>query len=164
MSASIVSSWHVPSLMPLELGAVNHMNVNMIIYPAVIVHGLADAEAVLTLGLPVTLLSASGAAMFAGCVWWREMVVAARSAFPDTEAMDILDCADASGMAMGSLRSGLCRLVLWPEAPGWASVAAIAERQGGFVLSAAPAALDVADRNAMRRLDGWLRKSDLSGT
>jgi hypothetical protein len=67
-------------------------------------------------------------------------------------------------MAMGSLRSGICRLVLWPEAPGWASVVAIAQRQGGFVLSAAPAALDLANRNALRRLDGWLRKSSGSET
>ena len=51
MSASIVSGWHVPSLMPLELGAVNRMNVSMILHPAVIVHGLADAKAALTLGL-----------------------------------------------------------------------------------------------------------------
>jgi hypothetical protein len=150
--------------MPLELGAVNRINVRMIIHPAVIVHGLADAKAALTLGLPVTLLSAPGAAMFAGCVWWREMVAAARAAFPETEAMDILDCADASGVAMGSLRSRICRLVLWREAPGWASVAAIAERQGGFVLSAAPAALDLANRNAIRRLNGWLREPSTSGT
>ncbi len=136
----------------------------MIIHPAVIVHGQADAKAALMLGLPVTLLSAPGAAMFAGCVWWREMVAAARAAFPDTEATDILDCADASGMAMGSLRSGVCRLVLWPEAPGWASVVTIAERQGGFVLRSAPAALDLGNHNATRRLDGWLRKAGASET
>jgi hypothetical protein len=160
MSASIVSGWHVPPLMPLELGAVNHLNAGMIIHPAVIVHGLADAKAVLTLGLPVTLLSAPGAAIFAGCVWWREMVAAARAGFPDTEALDILDCADASGMALGALRSGVCRLVLWPEAPGWASVVAVAERQGGFVLHAAPAALDLGEGNGMHRLGGWLRASN----
>ena len=150
--------------MPLELGAVNRMNVSMIIHPAVIVHGLADAKVALMLGLPVTLLSAPGAAMFAGCVWWREMVAAARAVFPGTEATNILDCADASGMAMGSLRSGICRLVLWPQAPGWASVVAVAERQGGFVLSAAPAALDLANRNAVRRLEGWLREPTAPGT
>ena len=150
--------------MPLELGAVNRLNVSMIIHPAVIVHGLSDAKAALAPGLPVTLLSAPGAALSAGCVWWREIVAAARGAFPETEAMDILDCADASGMAMGSLRSGICRLVLWPEAPGWAGVVAIAERQGGFVLSAAPAALDFANRNETRQLDGWLRRPGASET
>jgi hypothetical protein len=92
------------------------------------------------------------------------MVAAAQAAFPDTEALDILDCGNASGMAMGSLRSGICRLVLWPEAPGWASVVAIAERQGGFVLRSAPAALDLANRNGMRRLDDWLRQSSVPET
>jgi hypothetical protein len=128
----------------------------MIVHPAVIVHGVADAKAALAPGLPVTLLSAPGAAVFAGCLWWREIVAAARAACPDTAATDILDCADASGMAMGALRSGVCRLVLWPDAPGWDRVAAIAERQGGFVLRQAPAALDLAERNAIRRLHGWL--------
>ena len=129
----------------------------MIVHPTVIVHGVADAQAALAPGLPVTLLSAPAAAVFAGCQWWREMVAVARAAYPDTQATDILDCADASGMAMGALRGGVCRLVLWPDAPGWDRVAAIAERQGGFVLRQAPAALDLAQRNAIRRLHGWLR-------
>jgi hypothetical protein len=52
----------------------------MIIHPAVIVHGLSDARAALRPGWPVTLLSAPGAALFAGCLWWRELVAAARVA------------------------------------------------------------------------------------
>ena len=90
----------------------------MIIYPAVIVHGMADAQAALALGLPVTLLSAPAAAQFAGCLWWREVVAGARLRHPDTAATDILDCADASGVALGALRCGVLRLVLWPAAPG----------------------------------------------
>jgi hypothetical protein len=154
-------------LMPLQLNAVNRLNaiiasaikMDMIVHPAVIVHGVADAKAALAPGLPVTLLSAPGAGLFAGCMWWREVVAAARACCPETEATDILDCADASGMAMGALRSGVCRLVLWPDAPGWSGVATIAERQGGFVLRQAPAALDLAHRNAIRRLHVWLRGS-----
>jgi hypothetical protein len=135
----------------------------MIVYPAVIVHGLADAMAALGPGLPVTLLSAPGAAQFAGCLWWREIVSAAHANCPDTEAIDILDCADASGIAIGALRSAVCRLVLWPDAPGWDGVAAIAERQGGFVLRQAPPALDLAQRNAIRRLPGWLQSTERGG-
>ncbi len=130
----------------------------MIVYPAVIVHGLADARAALAPGLQVTLLSAPGAALFAGCLWWRQLVATARNEYPCTEASDILDCADASGLAMGALRSGVHRLVLWPQAPGHAKVAAIAEGQGGVVLPQAPAALDLAGHNAIRRLDAWLRQ------
>lgn len=131
----------------------------MIIYPAVIVHGLADAQSALAPALPVTLLSASGAALYAGCLWWREMVAAARAEHAGTPALDILDCADASGMAMGALRSGVCRLVLWTGASGRRAVAAIAEQQGGFVLPQAPPALDLAQRNARRHLSSWLRES-----
>ena len=135
----------------------------MIVHPAVIVHGLADAKAALAPGLPVTLLSAPGAALFAGCLWWREIITAARAVSMNTEATDILDCADASGMAMGALRSGVFRLVLWPDAPGWHGVAAIAERAGGFVLRQAPPALDLAQRNAIRGLHAWLRDSGGGG-
>ena len=81
----------------------------MIVHPAVIVHGVADAHAALAPGLAVTLLSAPGAALFGGCLWWREIIAIARAAHAATEAMDILDCADASGMAMGALRRGVCR-------------------------------------------------------
>ncbi len=131
----------------------------MIIYPAVIVHGATDATVALAPGLAVTLLSAPGAGAFAGCLWWRQIVAIARANHPETDAIDILDCADASGMAMGALRAGVCRLVLWPSAPGWRSVLAIARQQGGFVLARAPAALDMAERNAIRRLHPWLRRS-----
>ena len=136
----------------------------MIVHPAVIVHGLADAQAAMAVGAPVTLLSAPGAAGFAGCLWWRALVAGAVAAFPDTVTMDILDCGDASGLAMGALRCGVSRLVLWRDSPGWAAVAAVADRQGGFVLTEAPAALDLARRGAMRRLHGWLRTGGGSAT
>ncbi|HEY1412467.1 MAG TPA: hypothetical protein VGF36_10010 [Rhodopila sp.] len=129
----------------------------MIIHPAVIVHGLADANAALAPGLPVTLLSASGAALFAGCAWWAAIVAAARAGNPQTEAMDILDCADASGTAMGALRTGVHRLILWPEAPGWDAVAAVAGQAGGFILPEPPPALDLSQHNAIRRLHTWLQ-------
>jgi hypothetical protein len=140
----------------------------MIVHPAVIVHGVAHAEAALAPGLPVTLLSAPGAAGFAGCLWWRQIVVLARATHERTEVIDILDCADASGSAMGALRSGVCRLVLWRTASGWDGVAAIAERQGGFGTSSIglgkaecrpPAGRMVARRRAPRRMTStpWLR-------
>jgi hypothetical protein len=136
----------------------------MIVHPAVIVHGLEDARAAVAPGHPVTLLSAPGAALFAGCLWWGEMIAAARAESPHTPVVDILDCADASGLALGALRSGTNRLVLWPEAPGWTAVAAIAAEQGGFVLPHAPPSLDLARRGAILRLDAWLLASSASET
>ena len=128
--------------------------------PAVVVHGLADARTVLALGRPVTLLSAPGAALYAGCGWWRALIERARSDHPNAVLDDILDCADASGFALGALRDGQRRLVLSSIAPGWASVAAIALSLGGEVLSMRPPALDMADRPTARRLRNWLRTPD----
>jgi hypothetical protein len=128
-------------------------------YPAVVVHGLADVRQVLACAAPVTLLSAPGAGVFAGCLWWREIIAVGRLAFPDTPQTDILDCADASGLALGALRCGVSRLVLWPEASGWPAVAAIAQAKGGFVLTAPPPALDLAQPRQRRRLHAWLRAS-----
>jgi len=138
--------------MPLEFGPVNRLSTPMELPPAVIVHGLKDAHDVLALRRPVVLLSAPGAALFAGCLWWREVVAACDA----HAAIDVLDCADASGLALGALRSGVNRLVLWPDAPGWDAVAEVAACQGGFVLTAAPPALNMAHRGARHRLHAWL--------
>ena len=75
-------------------------------------HGLADARLALSCGLPVTLLSAPGAALYAGCGWWRALVRQARAEFPDVPVADILDCADGAGQALAALRIGQQRLVL----------------------------------------------------
>jgi hypothetical protein len=119
------------------------LNGDMEHYPAVIVHSLADAEAALAQGRVdggVTLLSAPGAALYAGCGWWRALVEAARTRHPDVPCMDVLDCADGTGQAMAALRIGVTRLVLWPDAPGRDAVVGIAESLGGFVLTAPPPA------------------------
>jgi hypothetical protein len=117
----------------------------MELYPAVIIHDLAEAVAVLANAAKcqlqdrgVTLLSAPGAALHAGCGWWRALVEQARAVYPNVPCIDILDCADATGQARAALRIGVSRLVLWPEAPGREAVVAIAESLGGFVLTAAP--------------------------
>jgi hypothetical protein len=126
-------------------------------YPAVVVHGLADARAVLSVGKPVTLLSAEGAALYAGSGWWRTMIARATAAYPDVPCDNILDCADASGLALGALRIGQRRIILHPSAPGWAQVAAIAASLRRVVLAERPPALDMAQRGASRRLHDWLR-------
>jgi hypothetical protein len=109
----------------------------------VTVHGLGEATAALAEaqaeGGGVTLISAPGAALYAGCGWWRALVHAARAANPDVPCIDILDCADGTGQALAALRIGVTRLVLWPDAPGRDAVVSIAEAMGGFVLPAPPA-------------------------
>ncbi len=131
--------------------------------PAVVVHGLVHARSVLAIGRSVTLLSAPGAALFAGCGWWRAVIERARGEYPGVPIDDILDCADARGLALGALRIGQRRLVLSPTSPGWQSVAAIAASLGGEVLTSRPPAFDMAERNAARRLHEWLQVQTTPG-
>ena len=126
-------------------------------YPAVVIHGLADARVVLTFGVSVTLLSAPGAASFGGCIWWRVLVRLVRAEFADAAIADILDCADASGLAVGALRIGQRAIVLDPAAPGRESVVAIAASLGAEVLAHRPEAIDLSKPAEARRLHEWLR-------
>ncbi len=137
----------------------------MRIPPAVVVHGLADARAALAPGAAVTLLSAPGAALYAGCGWWQALVTRARAERPETPVHDILDCADGSGQALAALRIGQHNLVLTPDAPGWAAIAAIAGQRGGTVLAERPPALDLALPGGLRRLADWLNpRADPDGS
>lgn len=124
--------------------------------PAVIVHGLAQARLALSAGQPVTLLSAPGAALYAGCGWWRALVRRACAEYPAVPVADILDCGEGSGQALAALRIGQQHLVLSPAAPGWDAVAAIVAERGNVLLRQAPPALDLAASNSARRLHDWL--------
>jgi hypothetical protein len=128
----------------------------MIFPPAVVVHGLRHARAALAPGLPVTLLSARGAALYAGCGWWRALMQAAGA------EIDIIDCADAPGQAMAALRIGQRRIVLDPG-PAFPAVSAAAAACGAVVLPERPHALDLAIPGAERRLVAWL-KGDKPGS
>jgi hypothetical protein len=126
-------------------------------YPAVVVHGLVHARAVLAVGRPVTLLSARGAALYAGAAWWLALMGRLRLENRAVSFEDILDCADASGLALSALRIGQRIVVLEPEAPGWSSVTAIAGSLGCEVLTHRPPALDMSIPSEGRRLRVWLR-------
>jgi hypothetical protein len=135
----------------------------MVVYPAVVIHGLAEARDVLARGRPVSLFSAPGAGLYAGCGWWRALIVRARAEFPETPALAVLDCAHGAGQALAALRIGVVHLVLWPDAPGWPAVAAIARAKGGFLLDRLPPALDLARRGSIRMLDDWLQARSVTG-
>jgi hypothetical protein len=128
----------------------------MILPPAVVVHGLSDALAALRPGRPVTLLSARGAAVYAGALWWRELIAAARAACPATDACDVLDCADAPGQAMAALRVGQRLIVLDPSCAAFTAVEAAARTLGGRVMPSPPPSLDLGSVGARRRLARWL--------
>jgi hypothetical protein len=133
--------------------------ISPLIHPAVVVHGAEDVRTALRLGLPVALLSAPGAALYAGCAWWRELVQLALQEFPAAVIAEALDCAAAPGRALEAIRLGQACLVLSPASPGFPAVSAIAKARGLLLLSERPVALDLAQRGAVRRLDAWLRMS-----
>ena len=140
----------------------------MIHPPAVLDHGRAHAAVAVapqgppsgatsgSVCRPVTLLSAPGAALYAGPGWWRALVAAARAGRDPALVADILDCADDPAQALAALRLGQAWLVLAPNAPGFTAVAAVAAARGGGVLAAPPPALDLAQPGAERRLAAWL--------
>ena len=119
--------------------------------PAAVVHGLPHLRQALAPGRPVTLLSGPGAALYAGCGWWRALMAMGAGGHPD-----ILDCGDAAGRALEALRAGCRLLVLDGALPSWPLVSARAAAYGGFLLPARPPALDLAQPGAHRRLERWL--------
>lgn len=126
----------------------------MTLPPAVIVHGLAQARAALAPGLAVTLLSAPGAAQYAGVGWWRALVEAAAAggALPP----DILDCGAAPGRVLEALRMGQRRLVLRARPDVFADLRQRAASLGGVLMPDPPASLDLAQPGATRHLTAWL--------
>ncbi|MSP05909.1 MAG: hypothetical protein EXR05_11915 [Acetobacteraceae bacterium] len=128
--------------------------------PTVVVHGMADVALACAPGLAVTLLSAPGAAVFAGPGWWLALMRLARAQFPGVVTADWLDCADAAGLALAALRLGQRTLILDPACPAFAAVAATAAALGARVCPLRPQALDLAERGAERRVRDWLSYRD----
>lgn len=115
------------------------------------VHGLAHARLALAPGRPVTLLSAPGAAIYAGCLWWQQLLAEA-----GCEKLALLDCADAPGRALEALKLGLKGIVLHAPPSAFALVAEIASAQDAVLLGHPPRALDLAQQGAVRHLEAWL--------
>jgi hypothetical protein len=124
--------------------------------PAVVVHGANDLARILAPGRRLTLLSARGAALFAGCGWWIALAGRARALAPELIAADVLDCADSPARALGALRLGQRMLILDPDAPSRTAVCEAASSLGAVVLEHRPPALDMAERGADRRLGACL--------
>ena len=124
--------------------------------PAVVVHGAADVERACAPGLKLTLLSAPGAAVFAGPGWWLALIRQSRARHGGLIAHDILDCADAPGLALAALRLGQRTLILDRACPAFDTVLTTATSLGARLQANRPDALDMAVPGAERRLAAWL--------
>ncbi|GAB0118521.1 hypothetical protein [Acidisoma sp. 7E03] len=135
--------------------------------PVVMIHGLAHGRAALAPRLPVTLLSAPAAALFAGPPWWIALLASLRAEHAGFAFDDVLDCGDAPGLAAQALRLGQCRILFAGGTPALAvAIAALAAGCGAHVWTDAPPALDLAEPDAERRLASWLgapRQGDKDG-
>ncbi len=134
---------------------------------AVVIHGHAHGLAALEAArgaraqgsaAQLVLLSAPGAASFLGAGWWLALMEMLGSQIAACEAAQCLDCGAAAGRAMEALRLGLRWLILAAECPHYAAVSSRAAALGASLQSARPAALDLAERGAERRLRGWLQE------
>jgi hypothetical protein len=126
------------------------MQIETVLPPAIIVHGLPDIRVAKAAGHPVTLLSAPGAALYAGCLWWQHLLAAAAFTGPA-----FLDCAGAPGRAWEALKIGVPGIILAP-CPAWDQVADYAADCGAALLASPPKALDLATPGAARHLTAWL--------
>lgn len=126
--------------------------------PAVMIHGLDHASAALAPGLPVTLLSGPGAALYAGAGWWRALVAAASAGAPPPP--NILDCGQAAGRALEALRAGQILLVLDAPDAIFAEVAALCVAKGATLFKTPPRSLDLAQHGAARHLMAWLEQPE----
>jgi fructose/tagatose bisphosphate aldolase len=128
---------------------------------AVIVHDLSHARAALAaasaLEVPVTLLSAPGAAAYLGAGYFQAMVEAARAEFPSVPAPAVLDCGDKPGLALAALRQGVETVRFSGKQDVEANIADIARKYGGELRTDAPPALDLLDHaDAEAACRDWL--------
>ena len=127
-------------LAPQAMNQINHTTA------AIVVHGIDDALAAAAaarrLGLPLTLISAPGAAAYAGPLWFLALVDQARDAAPEVAVTGILDCADHAGHAMAALRAGAEAIVFTGDAAVADKLSALAQATGATVLRARPPGCD----------------------
>lgn len=101
--------------------------------PVVTVQGIDDIRAALSGGARTVLRSPDAAVLFLGPAYWRALIARAEAEFPGQIEADILDCADAPGLAMAALRAGCRYLLLDPACPGFAAVQSAAATIGARV-------------------------------
>ncbi len=114
----------------------------------IVVHSFAHARAALAaaraLKAPVTLVSAEGAGGYAGPLWFKSLIEAARADFPDVDADAVLDCGGEAGTTLAALRHGLKRVRFTGKDAALTPLREIAHELGAEIETGpAPEALDL---------------------
>jgi acyl-CoA reductase-like NAD-dependent aldehyde dehydrogenase len=128
-------------------------------------HARAALEAAAALGIAVTLASAAGAAGYAGALWWKALIEAARREHPEVAFIDLLDCGEEPGTALGALKAGIKHLRFTGSEAALARLAAIAAQSGAAIESGAPPpVLDLLDARDPRALcRAYLAEDETAG-
>ncbi len=110
---------------------------------AVIFHSLADASAAVAAagGRPLILLSAPGAAGYAGPDYLKAIADEALAGSRGADA--VIDCGNEAGVAMAALRGGWKWLVFRGRADVRAKLADMAAQMGARIDTAVPDAADL---------------------
>jgi hypothetical protein len=99
--------------------------------------------------VPVVLVSAVGAGGYAGPLWFKAVIEAARRDHPAAAVSALLDCGAEAGTALGALRAGIRHVRFAGDDAARAPLAAIARSLGAVLESAenevAAPALDLLD-------------------
>lgn len=106
-------------------------------------HACTALKVACELNVAVTLLSAPGAAAYAGAGWFRALADEAAAQFPDVEMTPILDCAAAAGDALAALREGVRVIRFSGGRRVNAKIVDIAHQMGASVITRRPRALDL---------------------
>ncbi len=113
---------------------------------AIVVHGIDDALAAAAaarrLATPLTLISAPGAAAYAGPLWFLALVEQARAAAPEVTITGLLDCADHPGHAMAALRAGVEAIVFTGDEAVAGKLSALAAAGEATLLRSRPRCCD----------------------
>jgi hypothetical protein len=114
----------------------------------IIIHSLAHARAALAaacaLEAPVTLASAAGAGGYAGPLWFKSLIAAARAECPEAAVTAVLDCGIEPGTTLAALRHGFKRVRFTGNETALGSLREIAQELGAEIeTGASPEALDL---------------------
>jgi hypothetical protein len=117
--------------------------------PPIIIHSLDQAlvaaAAAESVGSPLVLRSAPGAAGYAGVGWFAALASLLAERHPALEAHLVLDCADEAGTVLGAIRRGIKRIRFTGPPEIAARLQAIAAAEGAVLDDDPRPALDLLD-------------------
>lgn len=112
-----------------------------------VVHSLSQARAAVSAAAAhksaVTLLSAPGAAGYAGIGWFAAVIRAAHESQPQVEVTGILDCGLRADLVQAAFRQSVSQVVFRGDARLLRPLRDIARQQGAKILRRRPAACDL---------------------